>query len=169
MLVSLVNSALSPARVHERSRQLCGHHPCWIRRAYAGGIYSIEHYRTCSYCRCIHPTDLVELLYLGGSRLILVAPGKAILETPNPIAGDLVTMGSMPGAVFAKDHEPADLMSRIYLAAKPGFEPTISERLAEHYERPCQEPAPALIAQPFYAEHTTPTQWAAIEAAAEGA
>jgi hypothetical protein len=164
-----IYSALSPARIHELAYQHCGHHPCWIRLGYAGGIYSIEHYRICSYCRCIHPADLVSLLEAGNSRLIRARPGKHILETPNPIAGELVRMGSLPGAVFPKDQEPADLISKLLLAAAPGISPTISERLAEHFDRPCLEPAPAMIEQPFYSEHTTESQWAAIEAAVEGA
>lgn len=169
MAVSLVGPALSPARVHERARAMTGHQPCWTRLQYLSGLYSKEHYRTCSWCGCIHPVDLVELLQMGSSSLKRDRTAKLILVTPNPIAGVLVRFGSMPGAVFAKDYQPADLMSQLLLAARQGIKPTIGERLAQHYERPCMQPAPELIAQPFYAEHATQSQWAAIEAVAEGA
>lgn len=147
---------------------MCGHYPAWIRLEHRGGIYSRSHYRVCSYCTCIHPADLIELLEAGESRLIRARPGKHLLLTPNPIAGDLVIMGSTPGAVFA-ERKGADLVSRLWREAREGVHPTISERLQEHFDRPCHEPAPSFIQQPFYAEHTTDSQWAAIEAAAEGA
>lgn len=161
--------ALTPARVHDRAYQLCGHQPAWIRQPYRGGIYHCEHFRVCSYCGCVHPLDLLELLHAGEARLEPTAkPDKYLLLTPNPVAGKVVRMGSMPGPVFTPDGQPADLVSRLLLAAKPGLEPTITERLAEHYDRPCFEPAPAFIRQPFYSEHTTQLQWAEIEAAAQG-
>jgi hypothetical protein len=159
----------SPARVHERARALTGLSPCWIRQQYAGGLYAVSHFRICSYCRCIHPADLIELLEAGASRLEITAKAeKFLFVTPNPVAGDLVHMGSIPGRVFAKDREPADLVSALLLAADPQltFAPTIGERLAGHFERPALEPAPAMIPWPFFIEHTTERQWPEIEAAA---
>jgi hypothetical protein len=159
----------SPARVHDRARERTGHQPAWLRRAYEGGPYSVSHFRTCSWCRCIHPQDLIELLADGNSSIHPGNnPGKFLLVTPNPIAGDLIHRGSVSGRVFARDREPADLVSALFLARNPAlnFEPTIGERLAGHFERPALEAAPELIVWPFYTEHTTDRQWAEIAAAA---
>lgn len=164
----------SPARVHEQARALTGHHPCWVRRPYCGGLYSIEHFRACSYCGCINPGDMIELLEAGGSSFESATKnGKFILLTPNPIAGDLVHMGSVSGPVFNRDHGPINLRDKLRDPTRRGlvFSPTVAERLAGHFERPALEPAPAMIPWPFYAEHTTDRQWPEIWAAAssEGA
>lgn len=159
----------APARVHDRGFERTGHRPTWLRRPYVGGLYSTEHYRTCSWCGCIHPGDMIELLWMRRSKLERTAKeGKHLFLTPNPIAGELVRMGSMPGPVFA--FEPTCLSERLLAPARRDLEiaPDLVERLAGHFERPCLEPAPALIRQPFYSEHTTAPQWAMIEAAAEG-
>jgi hypothetical protein len=164
-------ASLSPSRVHDRARALSGHHPCWIRRPYAGGIYSIAHFRICSYCECAHPGDAIDLLLAGESRLEdSPKPSKHYLITPNPIAGDLVAMGSSPGAVFDRAHWPADLRHRLKDPARPGlaFRPSIGERLAGHFERPALEQAPAWIQWPLYSEHISQSQWPEIWAAARG-
>jgi hypothetical protein len=169
MPLLLVPPARSPARVHTRALMTSRLTAAWIRLTYRGGLYLRDHYRTCSWCGCIHPFDLIELLDAGKSRLRHIRPGKIVLLTPNPIAGELVAMGSVPGPVFPKDRQPADLSSKFLLASIPGVNPTRTELLNEHYDRPCHVPAPDLIEQPLYAEHTTDSQWAAIEAVAEGA
>jgi hypothetical protein len=154
-----------PARVHKRARALVGHHPAWVCRSYSGEIYAISHFRICSWCGCIHPGDLIDLLRRGQSSLASAAkPGKFWLTTPNPVAGDLVRMGSMPGRIFERNHEPADIRHRLSDQPKRGlmFRPTVGERLSGHFERPALEIAPATIAWPFYAEHTTDRQWPEI-------
>jgi hypothetical protein len=163
----LVAQTPSPARVHQNARALIGHHPYWARRSYQGGLWCRDHYRICSLCGCIHPADMIELLLAGASRLEAASkPGKSFFFTPNPIAGELVRMGSMPGRVF--DDQPRSLRARLIAppSAHLPFPPTMNERLACHFERPCLEPAPEMIAQPFFDEHTTGPQWAEIEAAA---
>jgi hypothetical protein len=159
----------SPARVHDRARALIGHHPCWLRRAYCGGPYSIFHFRTCSYCCCAHPADLIDLLCAGGRLEESSKPGKFYLITPNPIAGDLVPIGSIPGRVFDGSCQYLPPGRRLAAPARAGldFRPDNSERLAGHFERPTLEPAPAEIRWPFYSEHTTERQWADIWAAAK--
>jgi hypothetical protein len=169
MAVLPVSPSPSPARVHGRGAALCRFNPAWIRLTYRGGPWSKDHYRVCSWCGCIHPADLIALLNAGDSLLRRARPRKHLLLTPNPIAGQLFQMGSIPGPVFPKHRRPADIPSKFLLAARPGVNPTAAERLAEHYDRPCFEPAPDLIIQPFYAEHTTEAQWLLIETAAEGA
>jgi hypothetical protein len=165
----LATFTLTPGRVHQNARALSGHHPCWIRQEYAGGIWRRDHYRICSYCGCIHPADMHELLLAGGSRLEAAAkPGKHIFFTPNPIAGELCQRGSIPGRIFPAGGSPQTLRDRLRKPARPDleFEPSLGERLAGHFERPCLEQAPAMISQPFFGEHTTAAQWAEIEAAA---
>lgn len=158
---------LAPARVHERARALTGHHPAWIRRPYHGGIYSLEHFRVCSWCGCINPSDMIELLRAGDSRLEATAKdGKFLLFTPNPIAGELVRMGSIPIAVFNWEHPPSNLIARLRAEASER-EASAAERLVGHIERPLYELAPLMIRQPFYDEHTTDRQWAEIWAAAQ--
>lgn len=159
----------SPARVHERARYMVGHHSRWIYRPYNGEIYSIAHFRICSWCVCIHPGDLIDLLNAGRSTFRETAkPGKFILTTPNPVAGKLVRMGSMPGPIFERGREPRDLSHKLTDPTKRGlaFNPTKAERLVGHFERPALDTAPAMIAWPFYAEHTTDRQWPEIWAAA---
>jgi hypothetical protein len=159
----------SPARVHGHAHGLVGHHPCWLRRPYWGGIYSTEHFRTCSYCACIHPGDMIEMLERGGSRFeSAVKPGKFLFTTPNPVAGDLVRMGSAQGSVFARGHEPTDVRHKLRDPPKRGlaFVPTAQERLSGHFDRPALEVAPTMIVWPFYAEHTNDRQWPEIWAAA---
>jgi hypothetical protein len=159
----------SPARVHERARHLIGHHPSWIWRPYRGEIYSISHFRVCSYCACIHPGDLIALLQEGQSTFESTSKvGKYLIRTPNPVSGDLVRMGTMQGRIFERAHEPSDLRRKLSAPTKRGlvFEPTAAERLAGHFERPAFEVAPAMIVWPFYAEHTTDQQWPEIWAAA---
>lgn len=163
--------SLSPARVHDRARQLCGHHPSWIRREYRGGIYFIEHFRICSYCRSIHPGDAIELMRDCGARLEeSQRPGKHFLISENPIAGDLVRMGSIPGAIFEGAHPPINLRQRLKDPARPGlsFIPSMAERLAGHFERPALEQAPRWIEWPLYSEHISDRQWPEIWAAANG-
>jgi hypothetical protein len=160
--------SLAPARVHERARHLVGHHPCWLRRAYQGGLYSIEHFRICSYCGCINPTDLIELLLAGETRIEETGkPGKVLVITPNPIAGALVRMGSAPGPVFNRAYQPTSLRNRLKDPVRDGIpvQPTIGERLSGHFERPALEQAPALIRWPLYSEHISQRQWPEIEAA----
>lgn len=161
---------LSPSHVHDGVCQLIGHRAYWHRQPYHGGLYSTEHFRTCSFCGCIHPGDLAELLNSVGGRIEESdKPGKLFLFTPNPVAGALVRMGSIPGAVFQRHHEPQNLKHRLYGDADPTlpFEPSISERLTGHFDRPALEPAPAEIKCPFYSEHACEEQWAAlVEAAA---
>lgn len=160
----------APARVHPDAFRLIGHRPAWLKREYQGGLVSTEHYRTCSYCGCIHPWDMMDLLSAGKSTLMpTTKSGKLLLITPNPIAGKLVHHGSQPGHVFDRNSEPANLVSKLLLAAKPGLNPTIAERLTEHFDRPLLASAPDFIGQPFFIEHTTEPQWAEIEAAAKGA
>lgn len=161
----------SPARVHDRARALSGHHPCWLRRPYSGGPYSIFHFRVCSWCGCIHPADMIQLLRAGGRIEESSKPGKLYLITPNPIAGDLIPMGSIPGRCFDGSCQYLPPWRRLDAPPRAGlkFEPDISERLAGHFERPALEAAPAEIHWPFYSEHTTDRQWPEIwEAAQEG-
>jgi hypothetical protein len=161
--------APSPARVHPRAFEFTGHRPCWHRAPYRGGKWSTEHFRTCSYCGCIHPSDMIELLDNGSRFSLTNKRGKFLLFTPNPIAGQLVRMGSVPGAVFAKEHWPQVLMHHLLCDADAAlsFVPTIGERLSGHFERPALESAPAEIVWPFYSEHTTERQWPEIWAAAK--
>jgi hypothetical protein len=162
-------STPSPARVHERARALVGHHPVWTSRPYAGGLYAIAHFRICSWCGCIHAGDLIDLLLAGRSSFESTAkPGKFLVRTPNPIAGDLVRMGSIPGRIFERGHEPVDLRQRLIAPAKRRlmFRPSTAERLSGHFDRPALEIAPTMIVWPFYAEHTNDRQWPEIWAAA---
>jgi hypothetical protein len=162
-------STLAPARVHARARELVGHQPCWIRPPYESGLFSISHFRICSYCRCIHPGDMIELLREGRSRLEHAAKAeKFFFVTPNPIAGELVPMGSMPGPIFegSLDFFPPSRRFASPLKSNLAFTPTPAERLAGHFERPALEAAPDLIRWPFYVEHTSERQWPEIEAAA---
>ncbi|MHB2016975.1 MAG: hypothetical protein ACYCW6_08535 [Candidatus Xenobia bacterium] len=82
----------------------------------------METFRTCSYCGCIHPEDLLNALNagatLGGSDWKYGWPHKFYVEhIPNPIAGQMVevgwtvsngvttttpTMGTAPPFVYAK-------------------------------------------------------------------
>jgi hypothetical protein len=160
---------LSPQGVHTRACQLIGHRAYWHREPYRGGAYSTEHFRTCSYCGCINPGDLMQLLREGGRLESTAKPGKFYLITRNPVAGELVRFGSVSGAVFAKGKWPQDLRHRLYgdVNAQLPFQPTISERLSGHFERPALDSAPALIHWPFYAEHTNHEQWPDIWAAAK--
>lgn len=163
--------ALAPARVHDRARQLCGHYPCWIRREYRGGLYSIAHFRICSYCGSAHPGDAINFLASGEGRIEESdRPGKHYLIIPNPIAGDFVPMGSIPGKVFDPAHPPADLRGRLRDPARADlrFIPSIAERLAGHFERRALEQAPASIRWPIYSEHISERQWPEIWAAAKG-
>lgn len=156
----------SPGRVHELARMRTGHHPAWIRRPYKGGVYSIEHFRICSYCGCIHPGDMIELLLAGGSGFeSSFKPGKFLFTTPNPVAGELVRMGTLPVPVFNWVHQPGTLLIRLKEEASER-DATVAERLIGHIEKPVFEPAPDLIRWPFYAEHTTDHQWPEIWAAA---
>lgn len=159
----------SPARIHDRARALIGHHPAWLRRPFTGGLFSTEHFRICSYCRCIHPGDMIELLEQGGSTFASSdKPGRFLFTTPNPIAGDLVRMGSVQGPVFSRNDPPFTLRERLRWPVRAELEaaPEIAERLTGHFERPHHEPAPAMIRWFFYAEHTTDQQWPEIWAAA---
>ena len=154
----------TPARVHEHARALIGHHPCWERRGYRGGIYSIDHFRVCSYCSCIHPGDLIDLLRAGGTFSPSLKHGKFILTTDNPIAGDLVRMGTLPTPVFNWAMQPTTLRRRLNeVPSEP--DATTADRLVGHIERPLFEIAPDRILWPFYAEHTTDHQWPEIWAA----
>lgn len=163
-----VVAPLSPMRVHSRAVELIGHRAHWHREFYRGGLYSTEHFRTCSYCGCIHPGDLIELLHAGGRLQQAIKPGKFYLFTPNPVAGNFVHMGTVPGHVFDPARWPHNLNHRLYCDTSPAlrFEPTIGERLSGHFERPALEPAPAEIKWPFYAEHTNERLWPEIWAAA---
>lgn len=154
----------SPAHVHQNAHRFTGHHPCWIRRAYSGGLYRTDHYRTCSYCGCIHPGDMTDLLLDGGTLEATTNPNKHILVTPNPIAGELVRMGSAPGPIFSRTEWPQTFRDRLTFPAAPDLEftPSLADRIVCHFERACLEPAPAVIAQSFYAEHTTQQQWVEI-------
>lgn len=173
MPLSLMASTPTPGRVHQNARALIGHHPCWAREEYRGGIWRRDHYRICSYCGCIHPLDLAELLLAGRSWLERAKkPEKFFLMTPNPCAGELCRMGSMPGAIFDRRAWPQTLRERLKAPAAQDleFRPSLGERIAGHFERPSLEPAPPMIRQPFYLEHTNEPQWAEIAAAAaEGA
>lgn len=160
-----------PGRVHSRA-PLVGHHPVWLHRPYRNEIYAIAHFRICSWCGSIHPADLIDLLLAGGSTFESAPkPGKFWLRTPNPVAGDLVRMGSLPGRVFDRRHEPRDLRHKLSEPKKRGlmFEPSVTERLTGHFDRPALEIAPSMIVWPFYAEHTTDRQWPEIWAAAANA
>jgi hypothetical protein len=146
----------SPARVHDRARALIGHHPCWLRRQYDGGLYSLEHFRVCSYCGCIHPRDMIDLLEAGGSSFESSPKlGKFFFITPNPIAGKIVRMGSVPGRIFERNREPANLRHRLTSAPRRElpFSPSVGERLMGHFERPALQQAPEAIRWVFYAEH----------------
>jgi hypothetical protein len=158
---------LSPARVHDRARQYTGHYPCWIRRPYQGGFFSIEHFRICSYCECIHPGDAIELLEAGAWLEEGNRPRKYLLQTPNPIAGDLVRMGSIPGPIFSGSIEFFPPGRRLRAPARDGllFEPSAAERMAGHFERPALEQAPALISWPLFSDHVSDRQWPEIWAA----
>lgn len=160
----------SPARVHEQARALTGHHPCWLRRPYSGGIYCTEHFRVCSYCGSVHPSDMIELLEAGRSTFESTTKlGKYVFTTPNPVAGELVRMGSLPVAVFNWVIPPQSLRKRLNEEASER-DATTAERLIGHIERPILEEAPAMIRWPFYSEHTTDRQWPEIwAAAAQGA
>lgn len=157
----------APSAVHGRARELTGHAPHWLRKAYRGGRERIDHYRTCSYCRCIHPRDMISLLRAGAAKLI-TPPGasghKRILVLPNPVAGRLVWMGGDIGPVF-KRGEFHSLPDRLAAPADPEWDPSPQERLSGHFERPAKHRAPPFINQPFFLEHTTEAQWAEIEAA----
>jgi hypothetical protein len=169
MPIALSAMTPTPARVHQNARALCGHHPCWARPEYRGGIWRRDHYRLCSYCGCIHPGDLIGLLLAGGSWLESARKaGKFFLMTPNPIAGELCRMGSISGPVFDRKSWPRSLRDRLKAPAarRLDFQPSLGERLAGHFERPALELAPPMIRQPFYLEHTNKPQWAEIEAAA---
>lgn len=169
MYVAAVIAPLSPMRVHERAFGLTGHRAYWHRADYHGGLYDTHHFRTCSYCGCIHPGDMIELLRMGGRLEQDAKPGKFNFFTPNPVAGNYVHMGSCPGRVFDKQRWPQDLKHHLYADAAPAlrFAPTIGERLTGHFERPALEPAPAEIKWPFYAEHTNEKLWPEIWAAAQ--
>jgi hypothetical protein len=161
----------SPAKVHEHARRLIKHHPCWLKRPYKSGLFYIEHFRTCSYCLCIHPLDMIELLEAGGSRLEASGKvGKLYFVTPNPIAGELVRMGSVAGPIFSGTTTYFPSHRRVTAPTRDlDFEPTPSERLSGHFERSLFEPAPEYVRWPFYSEHTCERQWPEIaEAAATG-
>jgi hypothetical protein len=160
---------LSPNRIHERACQLTGHRAYWHRTAYRGGLYSTEHFRTCSFCGSIHPGDLLELLNNGGRLVSSDRPDKFYVFTPNPVAGELVQMGSLPGPVFEKEHWPQRLAHRLYGQLREGlpFEPSINERLSGHFERAVLIPAPAEIKWPLYSAHVNDRQWPAIWAASK--
>jgi hypothetical protein len=159
--------APSPARVHENARAYTGHHPHWHRREYRGGLYRTDHFRTCSYCGSIHPSDLADLLEAGESWLEDGGkPEKRLLMTPNPIAGDLVCFGSCPGPVFSRGNWPLTLQEKLMAPAAQDLCPSIGERLAGHFERQLYEPAPSLIPQPIFHDHTTDRQWGEILIAA---
>lgn len=156
----------SPHKVHGHAAGLIGIAPTWVWTHYRGGIYRMDHYRRCSWCGCIHPSDMMALLRAGRSSLERTGRfEKRIFRTPNPIAGRSCVIGSIPGAVFERDREPADLVSKLLLDTRPGISPTISERLAEHYDRPAVAIAPEMIEQPFYLDHTSDAQWDDIMAA----
>jgi hypothetical protein len=160
-----------PARVHERMRSLVGHHPHWRRASYAGGLYCTAHFRTCSICGSIHPSDMAALLRAGHSRLepeSTAKPHKRILITPNPIAGRSVQIGSTPGPVFDRGRWPQTLRDRLKDPAAQPQHPSIGERLACHFEHPSFEPAPPFIAQPFFLEHASAEQWEEIALLAYG-
>lgn len=158
----------SPTHVHDRVWQLTGHRAFWLRRTYSGGIYSTAHFRVCSYCGSIHPGDLIRLLYAGGRLESTAKPDKFLLFTPNPVAGQQVRMGSVPGRVFSKARWPQNLVHQLYSETDGAleFKPSISERLCGHFEHAAFEPAPALIKWPFYSQHTDELQWPDIWAAA---
>lgn len=163
-----------PAKVHARSRELTGHHPHWTRHLYRGGIYSLEHFFVCSWCGCIRPDDAISLLRAGHSHLEESArPGRYELVTPNPIAGNLVHMGTLPGSIFSRDRQPINLDEKLRNPAKRGlmFTPTPQERLTGHFDRPALESAPTHIRWPLYRVHVSDRQWPEIWAAAsrEGA
>jgi hypothetical protein len=155
--------APSPARVHENARAHTGHHPHWEQREYRGGLFRTDHFRTCSYCGCIHPADLAELLEAGQSWLEECGkPEKRLLMTPNPVAGELVSMGSSPGPVFRRDVWPMTLKDKLLAPAAPDLCPSMGERLAGHFERPLLEPAPRMIPQPIFQDHMTERFWGEI-------
>lgn len=156
----------TPARVHADASALIGHRACWLRPRYSGGIWRRDHFRICSFCGSIHPRDLLNLLAAGGSELEPGGkPGKWILISPNPIAGHLGRMGSMPGRIF--DQPPRNLRERLISKARPlEFSPSMQERLSGHFDRPSLEIAPEMIAQPFFENHASEPQWAEIRAAA---
>lgn len=154
----------SPARVHPRARELSGHHPHWHRASYRGGLICSLHFRTCSFCGSIHPSDMMALLRSGRSFLEPTAKAdKRILRTPNPIAGRRIRMGSLPEPVF--EFWPLSLRDRLREPAAADCEPSPAERLAGHCERPLFRPAPDWIEQPFFLQHTTDEQWGEILAA----
>jgi hypothetical protein len=162
----VVVAAPNPARVHGNARLLTGHHPHWERRQYLGGIFRTDHFRTCSFCGSIHPADLVELLVAGGSWLEAAGkPNKRLLLTPNPIAGQLVCIGSISGPVFSRGEEPLTLGDKLKAPAAQDLCPTIAERLAGHYERPLYEAAPSIIPQPIFHDHSPGALWEQIQTA----
>lgn len=163
--------AFSPLHVHEHAMGIGTRvKPCWQRAHYKGGRWWTEHFRTCSYCGSIHPADLIEILETEDEAQLVSTSkeGKFLLITPNPIAGQLVEMGSFPGRVFAASNWPQDLKQRLYFDSRGDlpFEPTIGERLQGHFERALYEPAPAMIQWPFYLDHTSERHWPEIWAAA---
>lgn len=161
-------ATLSPAHVHPRAEELCGHRPRWIRKVYRGGPFRHDHYRTCTYCRSIHPADLMPLLRSGRSRFNdLDGPRKRILITPNPIAGRECRMGYSYGPVFARENGPICLRERLECPPDGDWKPSIGERLAGHFERSARVLAPAMIEHPFFLEHTSEPQWDEILAAAQ--
>lgn len=163
-------SSPSPARVHGNARAYTGHHPHWTRREYQGGLWRTDHFRTCSYCGSIHPEDLLDLLEAGGSWLEEVRgkPEKRILLTPNPVAGELVCIGSWPAPAFARDAKPRTLRERMLAPAAKGLNPSIGERLAGHLERSVFEPAPSHVPQPIFHEHLHERLWQWVQAASSG-
>jgi hypothetical protein len=109
---------------------------------------------------------MLDLLQAGASSLEPTAKaGKYLFLTPNPIGGTLVRMGSQPVPVFNWKEPPRNLRIRLKHEASER-DATAAQRLIGHIERPLLEPAPEMIRQAFFDEHSTRTQWAQIEAAA---
>lgn len=161
-------SVPSPAIVHPRAIELLGHHPHWRRQRYRAQPERLDHFRRCSFCNSIHPSDLKALLRASRSYFSdFRGRHKRILMTPNPIAGRLVQKGWIYGPVFSREVWPISLPARLSCPESDDWHPTIAERLKCHFEIPRMIAAEAMIAQPFYLNHSTDALWDEILAAAD--
>jgi hypothetical protein len=98
-------TALSPVCVHEPRVQLIGHRAYWHREPYRGGLFRLSTFACAATAAASirrHDRTAVKRRRLECTS----KPGKFLLFTPNPIAGELVHMGSVPGPVFDKPARP---------------------------------------------------------------
>lgn len=82
---------------HANEPQFREYAPCW-REAQPERPPHGQTFRTCFYCGSMHPEDLVAALEagakLGGSDWKYGWPHKFYVEVPNPLAGQIVQVGS---------------------------------------------------------------------------